>query len=119
MNSFYDTWVMAKRSLRHTIRSMDTIITVVATPIAMMLLFVYVFGTSFSQATGSIKYVDFIAPTIIIMTVVSGIAYAAFRLSTDMRRGSSIVSKLCRLRHPQFWAAMRYRRRYPTYSHRF
>ena len=82
-----DTWIMAKRSLRHTTRSMDTIITVVAMPIAILLLFVYVFGGAFSQATGDIKYVDFVTPTIIIMTVVSGIAYAAVRVNMDMQNG--------------------------------
>lgn len=87
MNSFRDTWTMAKRSLRHTVRSMDTIITVVAMPIALLLLFVFVFGSSFAQSTGSVKYVDFITPTIIIMTVVSGIAYAAVRLSMDLQKG--------------------------------
>jgi ABC-2 type transport system permease protein len=83
----HDTWIMARRSLRHTTRSMDTIITVVATPIAMLLLFVYVFGDSFAPATGGIKYVNFVTPTIIIMTVVSGIAYAAVRLSMDLQKG--------------------------------
>jgi ABC-2 type transport system permease protein len=87
MSMIQDTWTMAKRSLRHTIRSMDTIITVVITPIAMMLMFVYVFGSSFEKALGGVKYVDFITPAIIIMTVVSGIAYAAVRLSMDLQKG--------------------------------
>lgn len=87
MNILRDTWVMAKRSLRHTTRSMDTIITVVATPIAMMLMFVYVFGNSFTSSIGGEAYINFIAPTIIIMTVVSGIAYAAVRLSMDLQKG--------------------------------
>ncbi len=78
---------MTKRSLRHTTRSMDTIITVVATPIAMMLMFVYVFGGTFQQSIKNEQYIDFIAPTIIVMTVVSGIAYAAVRLSMDLQKG--------------------------------
>lgn len=82
-----DTWTMAKRSLRHTVRSMDTIITVVATPIAMMLMFVYVFGSSFQQAIGGGEYINFVVPAIIVMTVVSGIAYAAVRLSMDLQKG--------------------------------
>ncbi|HLI50456.1 MAG TPA: ABC transporter permease [Thermomicrobiaceae bacterium] len=82
-----DTWTMTKRSLRHTIRSMDTIITVVLMPIAMMLLFVYVFGGAIGQQTGSLSYIDFITPGIIVMTVVSGIAYAAVRLSMDQQGG--------------------------------
>lgn len=87
MSMLHDTWTMAKRSLRHTTRSMDTIITVVITPIAMMLMFVYVFGSSFEASLGGIKYVNFITPAIIIMTVVSGIAYAAVRLSMDLQKG--------------------------------
>jgi ABC-2 type transport system permease protein len=85
MQMIHDTWVMTKRSLRHTVRSMDTIITVAAMPIAMMLLFVYVFGSSFN--TGPIKYIDFVTPAIFIMTIASGIAYAALRLNNDMTRG--------------------------------
>ena len=87
MNAFRDTFVMAKRSLRHTIRSLDTIITVAITPIALMLLFVYVFGGSFGASSGSVKYIDFITPGIVIMCVVSGIAYAALRLNNDMTKG--------------------------------
>jgi ABC-2 type transport system permease protein len=78
---------MAKRSLRHTTRSLDTIITVVLTPIALLLLFLYVFGGALGAQTGEVEYVDFITPGVIIMTVASGIAYAAVRLSMDLQKG--------------------------------
>ena len=91
MRALTDTWTMTKRSLRHTTRSLDTIITVVLTPIAMLLLFVYVFGGALGEQTGSIDYVDFITPGVVIMTVISGIAYAALRLSTDLQKG--IISR--------------------------
>ncbi len=87
MRALSDTWTMTKRSLRHIVRSPDTIITVVLTPIAMLLMFVYVLGGALGQQTGSVKYVDFITPGIIILTVISGIAYAAFRLNTDIQKG--------------------------------
>ncbi|HSX02458.1 MAG TPA: ABC transporter permease [Candidatus Saccharimonadia bacterium] len=87
MQMLKDTWTMTKRSLRHIVRSPDTIITVVLTPIAMMLMFVYVLGGALGAQTGGVKYVDFITPGIIIMTVISGIAYAAFRLNTDIQKG--------------------------------
>jgi len=87
MHVFKDTWTMAKRSLRHIVRSPDTIITVVLTPIAVLLMFVYVLGGSLSKQTGSANYIDFITPGIIILTVISGIAYAAFRLNTDIQKG--------------------------------
>ncbi len=78
---------MTKRSLRHIVRSPDTIITVVLSPIALLLMFVYVLGGALGQQTGAVKYVDYITPGIIIMTVVSGIAYAAVRLNTDIQKG--------------------------------
>ena len=89
MRLFSDTWTMTKRSLRHIVRSPDTIITVVAMPIALMLLFVYVFGGSFGHMfrTGPVKYIDFIVPGVVAMTVVSGISYAAVRLSMDLQQG--------------------------------
>jgi len=91
MQALTDTWTMTRRSLRHTTRSLDTVITVVLTPIAVMLLFLYVFGGALGKQTGSIHYVDFITPGVIIMTVASGIAYAAVRLSTDLQTG--IISR--------------------------
>jgi ABC-2 type transport system permease protein len=85
MNAFHDTWVMARRCLRHIVRSPDTIITVLAIPIALMLMMVYVFGTVIN--TGAVKYVNYVVPGIVIMTVCSGIAYAAVRLNHDLSKG--------------------------------
>jgi ABC-2 type transport system permease protein len=89
MHAISDTWVMSKRSLRHTIRSLDTIITVAAMPIAFMLLFVYVFGGAVGSSfqSGPVKYIDFIVPGVVAMCVVSGIAYAAVRLNMDIQKG--------------------------------
>jgi ABC-2 type transport system permease protein len=87
MSTIKDTWTMAKRSLKHIVRSPDTIITVVLSPVALLLLFVYVLGGALSQQTSGVKYIDFITPGIIIFTVISGIAYAAFRLNNDIQKG--------------------------------
>jgi ABC-2 type transport system permease protein len=89
---------MTKRSLRHTTRSLDTIITVVLTPIALLLLFVYVFGGALGEQTGSVDYVDFITPGILIMTVASGIAYAGCVSARTSSRASSAASGPCRWR---------------------
>jgi ABC-2 type transport system permease protein len=80
----HDTFVLFKRSLRHILRSPDTILTTAVTPIAMLLLFVYVFG---SAITVSGDYVDYLLPGILLVTVASGIAYTAFRLFTDVSGG--------------------------------
>lgn len=87
MRALKDTWTMTKRSLRHIVRSPDTIITVVITPIAILLMFVYVLGGALGEQSGSANYVNYITPGIIILTVVSGIAYAAYRLNTDIQKG--------------------------------
>ena len=80
-----DTAVLTGRTLRHVTRSMDTIITTAITPIAMMLMFVYVFGGAID--TGSDKYVNYMLPGILLITIASGIAYTALRLFTDMQSG--------------------------------
>lgn len=82
---FSDMGVMLGRSMRHIFRSMDTIITVTITPIAMMLLFVYVFGGAIQ--TGTDNYVNYLLPGILLIAIASGIAYTAFRLFMDMQRG--------------------------------
>ncbi len=55
MRSLNDTWTMTKRSLRHIVRSPDTIITVVLSPIALLFMFVYVLGGALGQETGADK----------------------------------------------------------------
>src|SRR5260221_24821 len=82
---FSDMSVMLGRSMRHIFRSMDTIITVLITPIAMMLLFVYVFGGAIQ--TGTANYVNYILPGIVLIAIASGTSYTSFRLFTDVQRG--------------------------------
>ncbi|AIQ18544.1 ABC transporter permease [Paenibacillus sp. FSL H7-0357] len=82
---FSDMGVMLGRSMRHIFRSMDTIITVTITPIAMLLLFVYVFGGAIQ--TGTDNYVNYLLPGILLIAIASGIAYTAYRLFIDMQSG--------------------------------
>lgn len=82
---FSDMGVMLGRSMRHIFRSMDTIVTVCITPIAMMLLFVYVFGGAIQ--TGTDNYVNYLLPGILLIAIASGISYTAYRLFLDKQRG--------------------------------
>jgi ABC-2 type transport system permease protein len=82
---FGDTGVLLGRSMRHITRSPDTIITVSIMPIALMLLFVYVFGGSIH--TGSDHYVNYLLPGILLITIAMGNSYTAVRLFTDMKSG--------------------------------
>src|SRR6187399_1684842 len=84
-HSLHDTTTLLGRSLRHILRSPDTIITTAITPIAMLLMFVYVFGGAVD--TGGAKYVNYLLPGILLITVASGVAYTALRLFTDMSGG--------------------------------
>jgi ABC-2 type transport system permease protein len=80
-----DLSVMTGRSMRHVFRSVDTIITVAITPIAMMLLFVYVLGGAIQ--TGMDNYVNYLLPGILLIAIASGVAYTSYRLFMDMQRG--------------------------------
>ena len=80
-----DTVVLTGRSLKHVTRSLDTIITTAVTPIAIMLLFVYVLGGAIN--TGTDSYVGYLLPGILLITIASGIAYTAYRLFLDLQDG--------------------------------
>ncbi|MFS0838730.1 ABC transporter permease [Paenibacillus sp. 1P03SA] len=82
---FSDLGVMLGRSMRHISRSMDTIVTVTIMPIAMMLLFVYVFGGAIQSGTDN--YVNYLLPGILLIAIASGVSYTSFRLFTDVQRG--------------------------------
>jgi ABC-2 type transport system permease protein len=80
-----DTAVLTRRSMRHVTRSLDTIITTAIMPVALLLLFVYVFGGAIRHGSGS--YVTYLLPGILLITIAMGISYTAFRLFTDMQSG--------------------------------
>ena len=82
---FGDTAFLLGRSMRHITRSPDTIITTVITPVAIMLLFVYVLGGAIE--TGTDNYVNYLLPGIMLIAIASGIAYTAVRLFTDLKSG--------------------------------
>ena len=81
-----DTAALTGRSLRHILRSPDTIITTVVTPVALMLLFVYVLGGAIDTGSDE-SYVDYMLPGILLITVASGVAYTAYRLFLDLQSG--------------------------------
>ena len=85
MKVLHDTGVLFGRSMRHILRSPDTIITVAIMPIMFMLLFVYVFGGALHAGTNN--YVNYLLPGILLMATASGIAYTAYRLFMDRQHG--------------------------------
>lgn len=81
-----DTRILTGRSLRHVLRSPDTIITTAITPIALLMLFVWVFGGAI-RTGGDEAYIDYMLPGILLITIATGISYTAYRLFLDMQGG--------------------------------
>ncbi|MEU5628482.1 ABC transporter permease [Streptomyces tendae] len=80
-----DARVLLGRSMRHIVRSADTIVTTAITPVAIMLLMVYVLGGAIE--TGSDNYVNYMLPGVLLIAIATGVAYTAARLFTDMKSG--------------------------------
>jgi ABC-2 type transport system permease protein len=84
-----DTMTLTGRSLRHILRSPDTIVTTAIMPVAFLMLFVFVFGGAIDigGGAGEGSYVNYLLPGILLITIASGIAYTAYRLFLDMQGG--------------------------------
>jgi ABC-2 type transport system permease protein len=80
-----DTAALTGRTLRHVTRSPDTVITTAVMPIGIMMMFVWVFGGAID--TGSVAYIDYMLPGILLITIASGVSYTGFRLFTDKQSG--------------------------------
>jgi ABC-2 type transport system permease protein len=80
-----DAATLTGRSLRHILRSPDTIVTTAVMPIAFLLLFTFVLGGAID--VGDAAYVDYLLPGILLITVASGVAYTSYRLFLDLQGG--------------------------------
>jgi ABC transporter DrrB family efflux protein len=80
-----DTLVLAKRSLKRIPRQPDLLVGFTIQPIMFVLLFVYVFGGAID--TGSLDYVDFLIPGIIVQSMVFGGFVTALGLAEDLEKG--------------------------------
>ncbi|RPF21373.1 ABC transporter permease [Myceligenerans xiligouense] len=80
-----DTSALTGRLMKQIVRSPDTIITVAITPIAIFLLFRYVFGGAIE--TGGANYTNYLLPGILLITIASSVAYTALRIFNDTSKG--------------------------------
>jgi ABC-2 type transport system permease protein len=60
--------------------------TILAMPLLMLLAFVFVLGGAMN--TGSIRYVDFVVPVVLLMCIATGVGYTAFRVNRDVTDGT-------------------------------
>lgn len=88
---FADSATMLRRNLRHIIRYPSMIIGTIAVPVIMLLLFSYIFGNTISAgaggAAGSLDYIDYLVPGILLMTIASGAVQTAVSIRSDMNEG--------------------------------
>jgi len=86
-----DSATMLRRNLRHALRYPAMTVSVIASPVFILLLFVYVLGGAMAaSATGHpdrSAYLAYIAPGVLLMTIASGIVPTAVAVCTDMSTG--------------------------------
>ena len=85
-----DSLTMLRRNLRHIARNPSGILFVIGFPVIFMLLFVYVFGGTLGAGLGArvsggrSEYANYLAPGILVITVVAGGSLTAISVAMDM-----------------------------------
>jgi ABC-2 type transport system permease protein len=82
---FTDSWLMAKRSILHIVRSFDQVMSLVLFPIMFMLLNRYVFGGAID--TGDVSYANYLFAGIFVQTLAFGANYTTINIAVDMKEG--------------------------------
>lgn len=82
---FSDSWLMARRSILHIIRSLDQVMSLIMFPIMFMLLNRYVFGGAID--TGGVSYANYLFAGIFVQTLAFGANYTTINLAVDMKEG--------------------------------
>jgi ABC-2 type transport system permease protein len=79
-----DWAAMAGRSLRMARRNVDVLLTSLALPVLLMLLFVYLFGGAIQTGT---RYVTYVVPGVLLLCAGFGASMTAVSVTTDMTGG--------------------------------
>ncbi|MFI9366121.1 ABC transporter permease [Kitasatospora sp. NPDC053057] len=87
-----DTMTMLRRSLRHGVRYPVMLVSGLATPIILLLLFVYILGGALGSGVGGASvgragYLNYIAPSMALLTVCYGGGSTAVTVSVDLTEG--------------------------------
>ncbi|MER5638909.1 ABC transporter permease [Kitasatospora sp. NPDC002227] len=82
-----DSATMLRRNLLHARRYPSMTLNLLLTPVMMLLLFVYIFGGVMSGGAGRERYLAYVVPGVLLMTVGSTVIGAAVSVSTDMAEG--------------------------------
>jgi ABC-2 type transport system permease protein len=79
-----DSGAMVGRSVRHTVRNLESLLMSVILPVVLMLLFVYVFGGAIDPGG---HYANYVVPGIILLCTGYGAASTAVDVAQDMAEG--------------------------------
>jgi ABC-2 type transport system permease protein len=79
-----DSAAMVGRSVKHTVRNLESLLMSVILPVVLMLLFVYVFGGAIDPSG---DYANYVVPGIILLCTGYGAASTAVDVARDMTEG--------------------------------
>lgn len=79
--------VLTRRGLTHSLRDTDSMVTAVVAPVAVMLLFVTVFGSAVEGLTGGASYVDYVAPGVVLLCAGFGASMTSTAVHSDLSKG--------------------------------
>jgi ABC-2 type transport system permease protein len=79
-----DARTMITRSLRMSLRNVDGLITALALPVILMLMFVYLFGGAIHTGT---RYIDYVVPGVLLVCVGWGAGNTAVGVAHDLTTG--------------------------------
>ena len=81
-----DSTTMLRRNLRHLMRYPAMAVSVLGVPVILLLLFVYVLGGTLGAGLGH-RYIDYLAPGIIVLAATSISVSTAVAVNVDMTEG--------------------------------
>ncbi|MGG0717675.1 ABC transporter permease [Robertmurraya massiliosenegalensis] len=79
-----DGWTMSHRSLKHIFREPESLLMAIGLPVAIMVMFVYIFGGAIQTGT---EYVNYVVPGVIITCAGFGSSLIAISVTQDMVGG--------------------------------
>jgi ABC-2 type transport system permease protein len=86
-----DSRVMLRRNLKHQLRYPSVTVMLIAMPIVLLLLFVYVFGGQLGAGLGAgdgrDAYLNYVVPGLLLITVISVVQGTAIMVAMDMTAG--------------------------------
>ncbi|WP_084039029.1 ABC transporter permease [Demequina sp. NBRC 110053] len=79
------TLALTRRSMLHSVRDVETLLMSIMLPVALLLIFTYVFGGALAGSTT--EYLDYVVPGIIVVCAGFGAAQTAVAVARDMNEG--------------------------------